>query len=103
VPGWSDEWLVAGARVPDRVLLTVWNRSAGAGEITVPGAGLHLAAPTRSRVLFASTRSTATPEDTADGVVVRFPGGPAACLLEVVPGQDGAAAPAGPVAQDVRR
>jgi alpha-galactosidase len=102
VPGWSDEWLVAGARVPQRVLLTVWNRSAGPGQVTVPGAGLQLDAPWRTRVLFSSTESTATTQDTADGVVVRFPGGPTACVLEVVPGQSGTAAHAGPAASGVR-
>lgn len=43
VPGCSDDWLVTGASAPGRVLLTVWNRTAEAGSVTVPAAGMMVA------------------------------------------------------------
>jgi alpha-galactosidase len=85
VPGWSDEWLVSGAWTPARVLLAVWNRSDHDGAVTVPAVGVRMTGRWRSRVLFASSESTGAVEDRADSLVVRFPGGPSACLVELRP------------------
>jgi alpha-galactosidase len=85
VPAWSDDWLVAGARVPGRVLLAVWNRTDRAGSVTVPATGLGPPAPLQSRVLFTSSESAGTTEDHAEGVTVSFPSGPSACLVEIRP------------------
>lgn len=88
MPGWSDDWLVTGAAAPGRVLLTVWNRTAEAGSVTVPAAGMMVAGGGRSRVLFTSSDSAGTTEDRPDVLVVSFPGGPSACVVEVVPDPD---------------
>jgi alpha-galactosidase len=99
LPGWEDDWVALGIRVPEASYLTVWRRGpaagagAGAGDgdgdgdadgrvaLRVPELGRR---PVTARILFPETAAASASWDPGSGLVtVRLPRYPSACLLRL--------------------
>ncbi|ELS56897.1 glycoside hydrolase family 36 protein [Streptomyces viridochromogenes] len=85
LPGWTDEWLALGMRVPDGPsYLSVWRRG-GAGELRLPVG--HLAdREVRAEILHPSAARAGSALWDGDGLRVSLPRTPGVLLVRLTPG-----------------
>nr|WP_322724284.1 alpha-galactosidase [Streptomyces spongiae] len=84
LPGWTDEWLALGMRVPDGPsYVSVWRRG-GEGEVRVPVG--HLAGrEVRTEILHPSASTSGSAVWDGDGLRVSLPSAPGVLLIRLAP------------------